>query len=519
MESVPQAGGPPLREPSPPEGEVDLRGKVAGAASWTLGSMAAISFLRLLSQTLLSYLLIREYFGVIAIMRAFLMALQQLSDVGIRGSIVYHGRGEDQRFLNTAWTLQVVRGVLIWLGACALAWPVAAFYSENDPAAGVLLYLLPVSGFEAVINGFHSVRIFTQERRLSLKLPVILDWTSLVLSIGVTLVWAYVEPGVWALAAGPLVGCVTKLVLSHALLPDRNLRFAWERSAVGDLFSFGKWVFVGTVTAFLAQQFHVLYLGRAASLAVVGVYQLAWNFVVQSSKPLTMLSNRVMIPLFAQHGRTSPEVLSASVHRGLDRYLPACVLVCTSAGLLCHALFGYLYEESFADGGKMGGLLAVVVWFMILQHAPRSALLSRGHSRDVFFLTATNAVVTVVGCVVGFLIGRLTELPLGGVRGMMIGNALGNLAGCVVGARRSRAVGLAVGGAMVRYSVLFLVASAVGHALILGLPQAIVWLSEPAASLVATVLVSIPLWFVVWKRSLRDFLAERRSAKAQAAVQ
>ena len=488
--------------------------RVASASAWTVSSMGAMSVLRLVSQMVLSYLVVPEYFGVIALMRTFLVLLEMLSDVGIRASVVYHRAGEDSAFLNTAWTLQILRGVVMWVMSCALAWPVARFYD-----APILMWLLPVAGLEAINNGLLSVRIFTHERRLRLRVPVLLDWVGLLVSIATTLIWAWIHPSVWALAAGPLVGGVAKTSLSHYVLGGERLRLAWQRDHVRSLVDFGKWVIGGTMVSFVAQQFHILYLGKFLLPAILGVYQVAWNFCVQASKPMTMLSNRVMIPHYADFARRDASEHTSAVRHALGKFLPACLLVCVGTGLVCPALFGFFYERAFVDGGRMGRLLAVVVWFMILQHVPRSALLSLGDSRGVAGMALVNALCTVGGIVAGFAVTRGLELPYQAVSGAVIGNAVGNVAGCVYGARAAHGHGVRFGATMAGYSVLFL--SILGAGVLLGAwsqwPR-VAGLSERMASLVTSIVICVPLTLIVWRRTGKEFFERRRAAKAPAPV-
>ena len=485
----------------PPKAEREATGggprRVAAASVWTVGSMAAMSLVRLGTQMVLTYLLLPHHFGAIALMRVFLVLLEMTSDVGIRGSVIYHEKGEDARFLNTAWTLQVIRGAVMWLAACGLAWPVASFYEEP-----IFLWLLPVAGLEAINNGFLSVRIFTRERNLDLRLPVVLDWIGLGVSIATTLVWALVEPSVWALAAGPLVGGVFKTVASHRVIPGERLRFAWDREHVRSLFDFGKWVIGGTIVSFVAQQFHVLYLAKFLPLAVLGVYQVAWNFCVQASKPLTVLSNRVIIPHFATFGRQGTREHAGAVDAAVGRFLPACLLITVATGLVGPALFGFFYERSFVEGGAMGRLLAGVVWFMVLQHVPRSALLSIGVSRKVASMALVNALFTVGGIVSGFVLTR------GSVPGAIIGNAAGNVAGSVWGVLAARREGLALGAPMARYSLAFLLLSGAGYVATNQLVERLGW-SEALASTLVTALFAAPLALFVWRRTGRALFARR----------
>ncbi len=483
------------------EGGAGRAGNVASAALWTLSSLAGMNLLRLGSQIALSYLLLPAHFGAIALMRTFLTLVEMLSDFGIRNAVLYHPRGAERGFLDTAWTVQIVRGLGMWLLACALAWPAATFYDQP-----LLLWLLPVAGLESVNNGSVSVRIYLQERRLELAVPILLEGLALVFSLLTSLVWASVSPGVWALAAGPLVGGFARALASHWLYRRTPARLAWQREHARALVSFGRWVIWGTMVSFIAQQFHVLYLAKFLPLAILGVYNVAWGFCAQASKPLTMLANRVIIPHFAEFQRRSREQHSEAVRASLANFLPACLLVCVCAALFSPALFGFFYERAFVDGGRMGRQLAIVAWFMVLQQVPRSVLLSLGGSREVAVMALWNAVLTVVGIVLGFTAGG------GSVPGAIWGNALGNVAGCASGALAMRRRGLFAGQTMVAYSLVFLVLSQAGAALA-SWAGGVLGVSESLSSLLATLLAGTTLGAWVWWRAVMPFLAARRAGR------
>ena len=54
-----------------------------------------------------------EAFGLMAIVQAVITGCALLSDVGIDQSIIRHERGHVPAFVNTAWTLEVMRGFAI----------------------------------------------------------------------------------------------------------------------------------------------------------------------------------------------------------------------------------------------------------------------------------------------------------------------------------------------------------------------------------------------------------------------
>ncbi|MFC6638107.1 oligosaccharide flippase family protein [Sulfitobacter sediminilitoris] len=67
----------------------------------------------------------------------------------------------DPLYLDTAWTLQVGRGLMLWGLTIALALPVADFFNEL-----LLAIISPNAGVELAINGLMPTRVATAMRHL-----------------------------------------------------------------------------------------------------------------------------------------------------------------------------------------------------------------------------------------------------------------------------------------------------------------------------------------------------------------
>ena len=70
--------------------------------------------LRLLSSVILSRLFLPEYFGLMALVTTVIVGMNLFSHVGLQDSVIQNPR-ETSRFLNTAWTIQVIRGAGLFL--------------------------------------------------------------------------------------------------------------------------------------------------------------------------------------------------------------------------------------------------------------------------------------------------------------------------------------------------------------------------------------------------------------------
>lgn len=498
--SGPAAQGPPApHDPQVRSTHGAPPRRVAQASAWTLSSMAVMSLMRLASQAALTHLCLPEHFAVVTLMRTFLTFVEMVSDMGIRNAVIAHPRGEERTFLGTAASVQFVRGVGMWLLTCAVAWPVSAFYQ-----APILLPLMMLAGLESVNNGLYAVRAYVAERRMKLALPTLLDVLALVVSVGTSVVWAWFHPGPWALALGPLVGGGVRALASHAIYRAERVPLSWDKPIARELFEYSRWIIGSTTVSFVAQNFHLLYLGKFLATSVYGVYGTAWSLCAQASKPLTALANRVILPHLAEARRRSSSELEAALRRSSARFLPACMLVCVGAGLFASAMFGLFYGESFHSGGALARLFAIVVWFMILQQVPRCALLSLGISRGVASMAFWNAGLTVFGIVGGHVLGR------GSLTGAILGNALGNVAGCFVGWRALRAHGLNVGRELSVYSLGFLALLGAG---VLGTEELVRvgWLGANAASVAVTATLCTPLAVWVWRSTVSSVRARART--------
>ena len=133
------------------EGAARLRSRALVGSLWVVSGYGGRELIRLANNLILTRLLFPEAFGFMAIVNVILLGLAMFADIGLPDKIVQSNRGEERRFLDTAWTLQILRGGFLFLVSCWLAWPLARFYDEPS-----LLGMLPVAGTALLIGGFRS---------------------------------------------------------------------------------------------------------------------------------------------------------------------------------------------------------------------------------------------------------------------------------------------------------------------------------------------------------------------------
>jgi O-antigen/teichoic acid export membrane protein len=375
--------------------EANLETRAARGAAWTMLSFGGSQLLRLASNLVLSRLLLEEHFGLMALVNVLLVGLQLFSDVGVGPSIVQHERGDERRFLDTAWTMQVGRGALLALVALLFAQPFAMLY--DDPR---LAQIVPLAGLTALIAGFNSTKLFSASRHLHVKQLVVVEIGAQLASLVTMVVWAWSSPTVWALVAGGIVGAASRAALSHLALPGANNRFAWDTGAASSMLHFGRWIFLSTVLTFCVQQSDRLVFGKLIPLEMLGVYSNAVMLATMPTSALGGLANGVLFPYLSRVQRAGRE-LSEVFDRRREPLLAAMGWALSGLAAGGPVIVALLYDARWSEAGWIVQLLALAGWFAALEITNGSLLLASGESR---FVAASGA---------GKLVGMLALIPLG----------------------------------------------------------------------------------------------------------
>ena len=395
----------------------ETRKKALAGSVWTLFGYGGAQVIRLGSNLVLAHLLFPAAFGVMALVGVFMQGLQMFSEVGIGPSIIQNRRGDDPAFLNTAWTIQVVRGFALWIFSCLLAWPAAAFFGRNDPMAGQLLYILPVIGVSSILGGFNSTAVFSLNRHLQVGKATLLELVPQLVSVIAMIVWAWLSPSVWALVGGWLFYSIVRLLMSHYLNRPMRNRFVWESAAAQDLMRFGKWIFLGTIVAFLSGSLDRILLGKLLTLEELGIYSIALTFARVGIEVSTRLSHTVLFPILSRSQDDPVTLVGQSIRaRGLI-LLAGGALVCGFA-ISAPAFFRLLYDQRYATAGTVAQWLAILVWFTIVLSSMERVPLALGHPRALF----VSNLLTTLGYAIAVPAYWFAGLP-----GFILGIAAGSL--------------------------------------------------------------------------------------------
>jgi O-antigen/teichoic acid export membrane protein len=382
------------RSPYFPEREQLLgrAGLALRGSAWSIGAYAATQLIRTAATLVLArHFLGPEAFGVVGLVAVFVAGLSMFSEVGVVASIVQHPRGEDPRFLNTAFSVQAARGVGIWLIAAAAGYPLAIFYRQPE-----LFPLLVIAGLAELVRGLASTAAWTLTRQVRLRsvslLAILAEIGGCVLSI----VWALMSPSAWALVARTVASAAVYALGSH-LIAKPAVRFAWDRSAASDILQFGGWISLATGAHFLAAQGERLFLGKLISAAELGCLSLALMICSVPAGGVNQLVSQIVLPMFSSAVRLRRTEMTRDFLRSRSMFFGFAILVAVGFVLCGRPLVQTLLPPEYELAGWMLEILGIRVALDVFAAPASSLLLAHGQSQYSATANATRLMLMISG--------------------------------------------------------------------------------------------------------------------------
>lgn len=309
--------------------------------------------IRLASNLILTRLLFPDAFGLMALVTMFVLGVVMMTDVGLTPSIMQSKRGDDPKFLNTAWSVKMLLHAFYFVVICLLAYPAAQFYDAPQ-----LVELMPAVGLSLLIGGLVSPNIEHAMRHIQLGRVTMIDLASQAASVGAMVLFALLTRSIWALVFGQFIAAGVKAVLTRYYLQGPASRFAWDKSAVQELIHFGKWITLSSACGFVLSQGDKAVLGKYLSLEQLGVYNIGFFL---ASFPMALAENitgRTIIPVY----RDSPPYESPQNFRtvrrmrmGLSAVVMSMIAVMALGGPW---IINLLYDMRYEGAGPIVSLIA-----------------------------------------------------------------------------------------------------------------------------------------------------------------
>jgi O-antigen/teichoic acid export membrane protein len=309
--------------------------RLISGATWSFLLQFVNRGTALARQVVLARILAPHDFGLFGIALLALATIEALTETGFSRALVQADDAE--RHLDTAWTVGVLRGLLLSAALFVLSPWVAGFFEE--PAATWLIRAI------AVVPLLHAIRnpgVLQFQRELDFKAHALYESGSILVNTVVAIIYALATSSVWALVLGLLAGGAVQVLLSF-MVHDFRPRWSMEEASTRFLFRYGKWVLGSTIFIFLLNQGDDIFLAKVLGATALGYYQMAYLVISIPTTELTHVVSRVTFPAY-RHVRGNVDRLRRAYLTVVQLTslvaLPLAVLIFVHAGAIVTYVFG-----------------------------------------------------------------------------------------------------------------------------------------------------------------------------------
>lgn len=334
-----------------------------GMNAASAGFTQILGFLRSL---ILARLLAPEDYGIFGMAFVVTSAVQVLVNFNMTSNVIrrkFQSDSEMIAYLNTTWTVELIRQALVSLLLLLLSYP-ASVYFHNSRVFPVLAFC----SLTPLLTGFTNVGLVLLRKEINFKNVVLHRQTSEILMSVLAILFALVTRNVWALAISQVLGALLSALLSYKFHPYRPT-FVVDREVLRESFSFSSHLFLVSIFTYVTTQFDNLAVGRYLGASVVGAYMLAYKLANLPCETITDVLSPVLFPVYSRIRHEAPETLLNTSEVAFVSATAAIVALTVPLRFSSEWLIRLVYGRNWVAAAPM---LSILVFVGILRGMARS---------------------------------------------------------------------------------------------------------------------------------------------------
>ncbi|MBI4999492.1 lipopolysaccharide biosynthesis protein [Candidatus Gottesmanbacteria bacterium] len=261
--------------------------------SWMGGArvaMRAVGFLRI---AILARLLLPVQFGVFGIAVLTISFLEIITETGINVFLIQE-KADLEEYVNTAWLVSIIRGLLISLLIVLTAPLVVGFF--NVPGAYGLFLL---ASFIPLLKGFINPSVVRFQKELQFNKEFFYRVSIYTIDSTIAIVFALWTHSAASLVLGLIGGAIFEVVLSFIIVEPRP-KFAFEGEKIKRIINRGKWMTLAGIFNYFFQNGDNIVVGKILGTSSLGLYQAGYSL---STLPITEVADifgKVTFPVYVK---------------------------------------------------------------------------------------------------------------------------------------------------------------------------------------------------------------------------
>ena len=271
---------------------MSLKQQVVKGVSWNIFEQIARQCISIGITVVLARILSPKDYGLVALSAVFTGFIWLFGNLAMGSAIIQRKEINDD-YLSTSFWTSVASAVVLYLVLCAIAPFTADYY--NQP---LLKSIIMVSGIGLLISPLYVIHKSLLTKDLAFGKLAIMQTVNAMVSSGASLIIALLGFGVWSLVLGSLVSGILYVPALWYMVKWRP-KAVFKRDCFRDLFGFSSYLLAFNTFNYFARNFDNLIIGKFLGAGVLGIYSIAYEWMMKPLKQISWSLTRVMFPAFS----------------------------------------------------------------------------------------------------------------------------------------------------------------------------------------------------------------------------
>jgi lipopolysaccharide exporter len=319
---------------------MSLAKKVFQSSILLVGAKTFQRLVGLISIIILARLLTPDDFAIVALIAIVIHFFDIVSNTGSEQYIIQK-ESVSSNDLNTAWTIDIIMKVSIWLVLQLSAQFIAIFFENED-----LANALHIASLVLLINAVKNPGLYLLKQQLNYNKIFWLSIFQKIIAFVITISIAIGFNSYWALIIGDIVACSIFTLGTYIIHEYRPKLSLVERHLQ---WVFSKWLLFKSIVGYIRSQIDTLMVSKFYLSNQLGQYYMARDIAMMPSHNLLLPAIEPLLALF-KTSRNEPKKFAEHINFCLFIValvsIPLSVFICNYSGLIIDSLLGKQWQEA-----------------------------------------------------------------------------------------------------------------------------------------------------------------------------
>lgn len=274
---------------------MSLKQKAISGVKWNTTATVVLTLLQILRLAVLTRLLDKSDFGLIAIATMVIGFTDIFSELGLTVAVIHKQDISDKQYSSVFWT-NILLSIIVFFALWGLTPFLSIFYKEPR-----LNTIIPLFGIQILMNGFGKMFQTIKSKNLEFAFLSKVRIVASIVGFLITVIFAILNYGVYSLVIGQL--CQVALMQGiYTIVGRKEQTILWHLNfrEIADFIKIGTFRLGSQVLDFVSSKIDIFLIGKFFGMDDLGIYNLAKDLICRPYGIINQFTSSVASSAFAQ---------------------------------------------------------------------------------------------------------------------------------------------------------------------------------------------------------------------------